>query len=99
VGFKADTYARTSDGIVYIFGYEDSRYQAVRTDCEEEGEYFSSDLTPWSPQNGERVTEADNERSPIGIVVEAGEDISQVVWKNLWQQVPWVNSRLEPAWD
>jgi hypothetical protein len=46
-----------------------------------------------------RVTEIDNEDSPVGIVVEAGEGISLVVWKNLRRQVSWVNSCLEPIWD
>jgi hypothetical protein len=90
-------YARI-DGIVYIFGCQDSRYQTVQTDRDEEGEYLASDLTAWSPQNGERVTEIDNEHSPVGIVVEAGEESSMVVWKNLRRQVSWANACLEPAW-
>jgi hypothetical protein len=44
------------------------------------------------------VTEAGNEDSPVGIVVEAGEEISQVVWKNLRRQVSWVNASLQPVW-
>jgi hypothetical protein len=102
VGFRAGTYARTLDGIVFIYGFDGGSYQAVRvvclTDREEEGEYLVSDLTSWSPQNGERVVEANNDDSPVGIVVEAGEEISQVVWKNLRRQASWGNSYLEPVW-
>jgi hypothetical protein len=92
-------HARTVDGIVFIVGCEDNRYQTVRTDRDEEGEYSASDMTPWSPQNSEQVVEAGNENSPIGIVVEAGEDISLVVWRGLQRQVSWVNSCLEPIWS
>jgi hypothetical protein len=97
--FKVGQYARTSDGTVFIQGFCGGSYQAVRTDRDEEGEYLASDLTPWSPQNGERVVEAGNEGSPVGIVVEAGEGDSLVVWKNLRRQVSWVNSCLQPTWD
>jgi hypothetical protein len=99
VGFKAGTYARISDDIVFIQGFSGGSYQAVRTDRDEEGEYSASDLTPWKPMNGQRVTEIDNDDGPVGIVVESGEEISLVVWKNLRRQVGWVNSCLEPVWS
>jgi hypothetical protein len=91
-------YAR-KDGIVYIFGCEDSRYRTVaRTDRDEERNCSAKDLTAWKPRNGERVTEIDNEGSPVGIVVEAGELASLVVWGSLRRQVSWKNSCLEPIW-
>jgi hypothetical protein len=99
VGFKAGEYARTVDGIVLILNFGVGSFRTVRTDGEEERVYLASDLTPWSPQNDERVVEANNEDSPIGIVVDGGEDISLVVWKNLRSQVSFVNSRLEPVWS
>jgi hypothetical protein len=97
--FRGGQYANTSDGIVFILGYKENLYQAVRTDRDEEGEYFECELTPWSPQDGEQVTEVDNEDGPIGIIVEACEDISMVVWKGLRRQAPWANSCLEPVWS
>jgi hypothetical protein len=100
VGNRAfKTYARTAYGIVFILFCEDNRYRTVHTDRDEEAEYSASDMTPWSPQNGERVTEIDNEDSPVGIVVEAGEEESSVVWTGLRRQVSWFNSHLEPVWD
>jgi hypothetical protein len=92
-------HARTVDGIVFIVGCKDNLYQTVRTDRDEEGEYSASNLTPWSPQNGELVIEAGNENSSIGIVVEAGEGASLVVWSGLQRQVSFVNSCLEPIWS
>ena len=97
--FKAGTYARTPDGIVCIQGCDGGRYLTVHTERDEERKYKRSKLTAWSPKAGERVTEIDNEDSPVGIVVEAGNEISLVVWKNLRRQVSFLNSCLEPAWD
>jgi hypothetical protein len=99
--FKGGRYARTRtlDGIVCILGCEDGRYQTAHTERDEEGWYSHSELAAWSPKAGERVTEIDNEDSPVGIVVEAGDEISLVVWKNLRRQVSWVNSCLEPVWE
>jgi hypothetical protein len=85
--------------MVFIQAFGDGGYHAVRTDRDEEGEFFASDLTSWSPQNGERVTEVGNEHSPIGIVVEAGEGASLVVWNNFLRQQTWLHADLEPAWD
>ena len=96
--FKTGQYARIKDGIVFILGYENNRYQAVRIDRDEEREYFASDLTPWSPQNDDRVVELYNEDTPTGIIIDAGENESSVVWKGLLRQASWVNSTLEPAW-
>jgi hypothetical protein len=92
-------YARTPGGIVFIMGCDGGNYRTVSTERDEERKYSRSKLTAWSPKAGERVIEADNEDSPVGIVVEAGEEISLVVWKNLRRQVSWVNSCLEPVWD
>jgi hypothetical protein len=91
-------YARTVDGIVFILFCEDGRYLTVHTERDEERWYSASDMTPWSPQNGERVVEEGSENSPIGIVVEAGEEESSVVWTGLRRQVSWFNSYLEPVW-
>ncbi|HTB04136.1 MAG TPA: hypothetical protein VK804_27025 [Bradyrhizobium sp.] len=95
---KVGQYARTSDGIVFIQGLCGGSYQAVRTDREEEREYLASDLTPWKPQDGDRVTEVGNEYSPIGIVVEAGAEQALVAWKSLLRHVSFVNAGLEPVW-
>jgi hypothetical protein len=92
-------YARTTNGTVFILGCEGGSYQTASTERDEECEYPASDLTHWSPQNGGLVVEAGNDDSPVGIVVEAGVEISLVVWRSLQRQVSWVNSCLEPAWD
>jgi hypothetical protein len=99
VGFKAGAYARTSDGIVFIQGFDGGSYQAVRTDRDEERDYSASDLTPWSPQDGDRVTEINNEDGVTGIVVYEGEGTSEVVWKGFIRQQTWLNKNLEPAWN
>lgn len=98
--FEAGQYVKTSDGFTaYIYHREESRlYQVAICEHDEGRTASASDLTPWSPQNGERVVEADNEDSPLGTIVEAGDEASLVVWKNLRRQVSWVNSCLEPAW-
>jgi hypothetical protein len=92
-------YARTLEGIVYIFGYEDNRYQTVRTDRDEERSVSASELTLWKPRNGERVKELGNDDGVTGTILEPGEEISLVKWDCLLRQVSWVNSCLEPAWD
>jgi hypothetical protein len=97
--FRGGQYANTPDGIVLILGYKNNRYQTVRIDRDEERDYFASGLADWSPQNGEQVVEAGNENSPTGTVVEAGEDISLVVWAGLLRHVSFVNSCLEPVWQ
>jgi hypothetical protein len=103
--FKVGQYVNTSDGFTaFVYAdcgsrVESNPYQIAICERDEERSATASELTPWSPQNGERVVEAGNESSPAGIVVETGEEISQVVWKNLHRQVSWVNSCLEPAWD
>jgi hypothetical protein len=100
VAFKVGQYARTSDGIVFIQGFSGDSLQAVRIDREDEGEYFASHLAPWKPQDGERVTEAGNEASPIGFVVYAGDGTSEIVWGGLFmRQQTWLNKNLEPVWD
>jgi hypothetical protein len=99
VGFKAG-YVRTQDGIGFIFGCEGDRYQVVSVERDEEHDYSASDLTSWSPQKSDRVTEAGNEDSPTGFVVYAGEGTSEVVWGGLFiRQQTWLHANLEPAWD
>jgi hypothetical protein len=97
--FKAATYARTKDGIVFIQGFNGGSYQAVRTDRDEEGEYSSSELTPWSPSLGERVIEANDEDCVTGIVIGFGDGTSLVEWNGFACPQTWPNSKLEPAWD
>jgi hypothetical protein len=100
--FKTGQYVNTTDGFKgYIFGNceENRTYHVAVCEHDEERCVSASGLTPWSPQNGERVTEIDNENSPIGIIVEAGEEESSVVWTGLRRQVSWFNSHLEPVWD
>jgi hypothetical protein len=91
-------YARTADGIVYIFGYAGDRYQTVRTDREERVEYHASELEPWSPAFGERVGEAGNEDSPLGVVVGNDDGTSSVKWPTFMRLQAWLNANLEPVW-
>jgi hypothetical protein len=74
-------------------------YQIAICGHDEERTASASELTPWSPQNGERVTEAGNEHGPIGIVVEAGDEAALVVWTSFLRQQTWLHADLEPAWD
>jgi hypothetical protein len=97
--FKVGTYARTKDDIVCILGCEGGGYQTVHTDRDEEGEYSSSELTPWSPSLGERVIEANDEDCITGIVIGFGDGTSLVEWKGFACPQTWPNSKLEPAWD
>ncbi|WP_456722469.1 MULTISPECIES: hypothetical protein [unclassified Bradyrhizobium] len=96
--FETGAYARTSDGTVYIHGCEGGRYQAVRTDRDEEGEHHASELTPWSPLFGEGVVEAGTEGCITGIVVEARDTTSLVKWPGFVRLQTWLNTDLEPAW-
>jgi hypothetical protein len=94
--------ARFNGRVGYLFNdngnEEEDRPYRVALYCDETDENFSaSELTTWSPQNGEHVTEIDNNNSPIGIIVEAGEEESLVVWTGLHRQVSWFNSHLEPV--
>lgn len=98
--FRVDQYVNTNDGFIgYIFEDTGSAYRIAICERDEECTHLECELTPWSPQNGERVVEADNEDSPVGIVVDAGDEISLVVWRGLQRQVSWVNSCLEPVWS
>jgi hypothetical protein len=92
-------YARTKNGIVYVFGCDNGKYQAVCTNRDEEGEYSASELTPWSPSFGERVIEANDEDCVTGIVIGVGNGTSLVEWKDFACPQTWPNSKLEPAWD
>jgi hypothetical protein len=97
---KIGQYANTSDGLIgFIYADNGSHYDVAICGHDEERRCSASDLTPWTPKNGKQVTEAGNEDSPIGTVVEAGEEISLVVWKGLLRQASWANSCLESAWD
>lgn len=91
-------YVRTPAGVGMIFGKTESQYEIALVERDEEVTFSAPDLIAWTPEDCERVTDIDNEDSPVGIVVEAGEEISQVVWKNLRRQAAWGNSYLEPAW-
>jgi hypothetical protein len=98
--FRGGQYANTSDGFTgFIYADNGGHYQVAICEHDEERRCSASELTPWTPKNGDRVVEADNDDSPIGTVVEAGEEISLVVWKGLMRQVSFVNSCLEPAWS
>jgi hypothetical protein len=98
VGFKAG-YVRTQDDIGLIFGCEQDSCQIAICGHDEERSVSASDLTPWVPRKGDCVTEARNEDSPIGFVVYAGEETSEVVWGGLFiRQQTWLNKNLEPAW-
>jgi hypothetical protein len=90
----------TSDGLIgFIFADKEGRYEVAVCERDEERRYSASELIPWVPKAGERVTEINNEDGAIGIVVEAGETISLVKWDNLNRHVSWVNSSLEPVWS
>jgi hypothetical protein len=91
-------YARTPDGVVYIFGREGDRYQTVSTDREEQREYHGSEPSPWSPEFGEHVSEAGNEDSPTGIVVGNDDGTSSVKWDVFMRLQAWLISDLQPVW-
>jgi hypothetical protein len=98
--FKAGQYVNTPDGFTaLIYGRDHEENQIAICQHDEERSACDSELTPWSPRNGERVAEAGNEHSPLGIVVEAGEGTSLVVWKNFLRQQTWLHADLEPAWS
>jgi hypothetical protein len=79
---------RTKDGFTgFIYGVEGDRYKIAICEHDEERSCKPSKLEPWVPRISERVVEADNEDSPIGIVVDAaGEEFSLVVWPPLRRQ-------------
>jgi hypothetical protein len=90
-------YARLSDGAaVYVYGYEDGRYQTVRMDRDEECTHLGCELTPWTPAPGERVVEANNEDCISGTVVETGAGTSLVNWLGFNEPQVWRNAKLEP---
>jgi hypothetical protein len=96
---EAGQYARTSDGFTaYIYGRDHEENHVAICRHNEERTALANELTPWSPQNGERVVEAGNEGG-LGIVVEAGDEESLVVWKGFLRQVSWLNTNLEPVWS
>jgi hypothetical protein len=97
--FKVDQYVNTSDGFIgYIFEDTGSAYRIAICERDEERDVSASELALWMPKAGRCVAEIDNEDSPVGIVVDAGEEISLVVWRGLQRQVSWVNSCLQPVW-
>lgn len=89
-------YARVSDGIVFVYGYEQGRYQTVRAERDEECSHLECELTPWTPALGERVVEANNEDCIGGIVAELGENTALVTWAGFVEPQNWRNARLEP---
>jgi hypothetical protein len=96
--FKTGQYVTTSDGFTgFIYGHDGGRYEVAICEHDEERRCSASDLKPWVPKDGERVTEANNEHSPTGTIIEAGEETSIVVWPPLRRQVEWCSRHLEPA--
>ncbi len=92
-------YARVSDGVVHVCGYDQGRYQTVRMDRDEECEHLECELVRWVPSHGERVMEDNNEDCITGIVVACGEGTSLVKWTGFIEPQVWRNTDLEPAWD
>jgi hypothetical protein len=90
-------YARVSDGIVYVYGYEQGRYQTVRMDRDQECEHLECELTPWVPAPGECVVEANNEDCITGLVLEASESTALVRWTGFIEPQVWRNTKLEPV--
>jgi hypothetical protein len=98
-GITEGAYARTSDGVVYIFGVGASGYEVVHTERDEERFHSEDQLSPWSPLPGEHVTEAWTEVAGVtGVIIKADEETSLVMWSGLNEPQTWPNKDLEPAW-
>jgi hypothetical protein len=91
-------YAQVSDGVVYVYGHDQGRYQTVRVDRDQESEHLECDLTPWAPTKGERVAEINNEECVTGTILEAGERTALVRWNGFVEPQVWLNADLEPVW-
>jgi hypothetical protein len=90
-------YARTSEGIVFIFGNENGRFQTVSVDRDQEFEHLECELVPWMPLPGEQVWEANNEDSITGAVMKTNERTSLVKWDGFVEPEVWRNTQLEPV--
>lgn len=90
-------YARTSDGIVFIFGNENGRFQTVSVARDQEFEYLESELTPWVPAPDERIAEAHSEDCVTGTVLQVGDGTTLVRWFGFVEPQVWRNTLLEPA--
>lgn len=89
-------YARVSDGVVHVYGYEQGRYQAFHLELDEESTHLECELTQWTPASGERVVESGNEDCISGTVIETGEGESFVTWADFVEPQRWRNANLEP---
>ena len=93
------TFARTVDGVVFIFEVcGKDGYWVVRTQDDVEVYYRHGELYEWSPMQGEFVVEADNEKCPAGLVVETNGNTSLVKWPGFVRPQSWANADLEPGW-
>ncbi|MDH2354908.1 hypothetical protein QCM80_30200 [Bradyrhizobium sp. SSUT112] len=52
-------YARAVDGVVFVFGIEDEKFQAVFIDRDEEREFATDQLAHWAAMPGEQVKEGE----------------------------------------
>jgi hypothetical protein len=89
-------FARTADGIVFIYGQDNGCYQTVRVDRDEECSHSKCELAPWTPVLGERIVEANNEDCIGGTVLETGDYTALIRWTGFIEPQVWRNSKLEP---
>jgi hypothetical protein len=89
-------YARVSDGVVYVYGFGQGRYQTFHLELDEESTHLECELTQWTPTSGERVVESGNEDCISGTITEAGESTSFVKWLGFLEPQIWRNANLEP---
>lgn len=52
-------YARAVDGVVFVFGVEDEKFQAVFIDRNEERKFGPDQLARWEPMPGEQMKEGE----------------------------------------
>jgi len=52
-------YARVVDGVVFVFGVENEKFQAVYIDRNEEREFATDQLALWAPMPGEELKEGE----------------------------------------
>lgn len=90
--------ARVSDGVVYVLGFDQGRYQTVRVDRDEECSHLAHELSPWTPLPGECAVEAGNEQCIDGTVVASADGTSLVTWTGFSEPQVWRNAKLEPYW-
>jgi hypothetical protein len=95
--FSRGRYARISDGVVFVIGNERGLFESIRIDRDEECEHCGSELTAWTPEQGEQVAEYSNEDCVTGTVIEVGDGTSLVMWAGFTEPQVWRNAKLEPA--